>query len=206
MNNDEILQDFTRRYANTYIKVYAEDKGIEAVGHLARVRADNEKFATLEIVTKEFGTIQTNFGSEEYQIRFESPQSGAFQHGPDSNIFRRKPERQYTRGVCSGNSVLTHCHSAITGQGASFTIERVRAAFEHKVHTFKQAVDFLKAGTHRSVALERDFSICLPLRKNSDQLFLWHWGSLIGTCGPSGGIGKLYEPVFEKALAEVIHG
>jgi hypothetical protein len=206
VNNGEILQDFRRRYENTYIKLCAEQKGIEAVGWLQRVRGDDDKFATLEIKTAEFGVIQTNFGSEEYQIKFEYPPMGCFQHGPDSLVFRRRPERQYTRGLCSGNSNLAACHSTLTGVGVSFTLERVRAAFHHKVYDIKQALAGMKSGNFRSVALANNFSISLPMHKDKDLFFVWHWGSLVGACDSRGQLVKVYEPVYEKPMREVLNG
>ena len=206
MNNGEILQDFRRRYENTYIKVCVEQKGIEAVGFLYKVSGDDDKFARMEIKTAEFGVIQTTFGSEEYQIKFESPPTGAFQHGSDSILFRRRPERQYTRGICSGNSILTHCHANITGNGASFTIERIKAAFQHRTLSFKEAMAGLRAGLYRSVALKDNFSISLPMSKDKPNHLVWHWGAVVASVDGNGKLVRVYEPVFEKVLSEVIHG
>src|ERR1700742_1512274 len=104
MTNEEIVADFRRRYEGTFVHAVAENKGIKVLAHLVKVAADSERLAILSLNTQEYGTITTNLGSEEYQIRFDYPQAGVFQYGTDAMLFARKAERQYTRGFCNANA------------------------------------------------------------------------------------------------------
>jgi hypothetical protein len=205
MNNDEIVADFRRRYEGAFVQVLAEDKGVKTIGKMQRVRADPERFATLEIATSEYGLIQMNMGSDEYQIKFNFPQAGTFQCGIDAFIFERKAEKQYQRGLSSGNGRFTSVTAGLVGNVASMSLDAVKAAFDHKQYNLKAALAMLKGGTYRSVALVDNFAITLPMTTGGSY-FIWHRGTLVAGVDADGGVTKMYEPVFGKAITELIHG
>lgn len=207
MNNEEVVNDFRRRYEGTFVKVLAADKGINIVGNIRRVRSDPERFATIEILTKEYGTVHTNMGSEEYQLRFDFPKVGVFHadsvHGP--LIFYRRAEKQYTRGVGGGNSVLMSPVRAYASIAPGLGLVNVAESFNHKVYEFREAVRMLKAQGVWGVALQDDFSIVQPMSTAKPYYVIFHWQQIIATVDDKGNIMRLHEQAFEKILNEVIH-
>jgi hypothetical protein len=206
MNNDEIIADFRRRYEGTFVQVCAEQKNIKVLGKMMRVRADAEKFATLEIATREFGTIAMNMGSEEYQVKFEFPPSGVFQFAGMAIAVRRKAEKQYARGLCAGNCALVPTTANITGGAVSFGLNEVQAAYDHKTHTLGQAYTMFKLGQAKSVALRDNFSIALPMSAEKKHYYLFHNYALVGALDEEGKLVRVMEPVYEKAIAELLNG
>lgn len=205
MNNDEIVNDFRRRYEGAFIQLCAEQKGINVIGKMNKIRADNERLATLEIVTKEFGTIQMNMGSEEYQIKFAFPKAGVFQYMTDAVVFERRAEKQYQRGLSTGNGRFMSVTAPILGNASVMSLDTVKAAFDHKQFPLKVALASMKAGHMRSVALDDNFAISLPFGKTASHC-VWHRQTLVGGIDNNGKLARVYEPVFEKALLEMTHG
>jgi len=204
MSNEEIIADFRRRYEGTFVQLCAEQKGIKVIGKMKKIRPDAERLATLEIETTEFGTLQMNMGSEEYQIKFAFPPAGVFQYRTDAFIFERRAEKQYQRGLSSSNSQLRSVTAPVIGNIAVFTVETVKAAFEHKQFPLHAAMAAFKAGTARSVALNNNFAISLPFSGTSH--CLWHRQMLVGTVDGNGRLSKMFEPAFEKAVMELTNG
>jgi hypothetical protein len=188
------------------VKIVAEQKGIKVLAKLEKIRSNEDKLATLELHTKEFGILHTNLGSDEYQILFEQPQTGVFQSKTDSYCVRRRPEKQYQRGLCNANTNLQLTTSSLTGGTGIWTLDTVQAAFDHKTHTIDEAMWMFKKGTHRSVALANNLSVSLPMQKDKDSHFVWHWLTLIGQCNSKGKLLKCFEPVYETALKGVLNG
>jgi len=205
VNNEEIINDFRRRYEGTFIQLCAEQKGMKVLGKMQRVRADPDKFASLEIMTREFGTVQMNMGSDEYQIKFEFPQAGIFQYRDQACGFIRKAEKQYQRGLSAGNSRLLTSTAGITGGALALDLYTVQAAFDHKQYTLAEGLKMLRDGEAKSVALHDDWSVTLPMRKNGAH-FVFHNFTLVGSCSDKGKPIRLYQPIYEKAFTELLNG
>ena len=206
MNNEEIVQDFRRRYEGTFVMVCAEQRGIKVLGKMQRVRPDEERFATLEVATRELGTIQMNMGSEEYQIKFEFPQPGVFQCGDQAVGFIRRAEKQYQRGLSAGNSRMLTATASIVGNSINLDMVSVQAAFDHKTYPLGAALAMFKLSHAKSVALRDNYSITLPFRPNSNQHFIFHNYSLVAACDDKGKLTRLYQPLYEKAITELLNG
>jgi hypothetical protein len=206
MNNEEIVQDFRRRYEGTYVMVCAEQRGLKVLGKMNRIRADEERFATLEVTTRELGTIQMNMGSEEYQIKFEFPQPGIFQCGDQAVGFIRRAEKQYQRGLSAGNSRMLTATAGIVGNSINMDIVSVQAAFDHKTYHIGAALGMFKLGQAKSVALRDNYSVALPFRPSSTQHFIFHNYALVAACDDKGKLTRLYQPIHEKAITELLNG
>lgn len=207
MNTQEIVQDFRRRYENTFVQVSMEQKGVKVLGRMVQIAEDSDKLAVMQIDTKTFGRLMVNFGSEEYQIRFEQPKSGVFQFKHGAQVWCRRPERQYTRGVCASNAAIVPTTNKITGGigAVSFSLDSVHAAFEHQTYGMSFAMKALNGGKCRSVALHNDFSVALPMTPGG-YYYVFHWLNLVGAVDKEGKLVHVYEPVYEQALKELTNG
>lgn len=207
MNNDEIVQDFRRRYEGTFVHVVSEQKGIRVLAKMAAVKADPENLAKLDLRTAEFGTISTNLGSEEYQIRFDYPQVGVFQFRKEAIIYQRKPERQYTRGLSVANASFVLTHSVLSGRGGvSLDLHSVKAAFDHITLSWAEAMKGMDSKKYRSVALRNNFSVSLPFSKDKKHFVVWQGLEPVAVVTQSGLIVRMLEPVYKSLLEEILRG
>jgi hypothetical protein len=206
MNNDEIVQDFRRRYHGTYVRLINQEKRINVIASVRDVNAHSENLATLDLLTQEYGMVHTNMGSDEYEIRFDFPDTGVFQSGMDAAYVFRKAEKQYTRGFCPGNSGIMSVHHNITGRGVgSMSLKLVKAAFDHQTYTFRAALALFRMKRARSVALENNFSICLPFQEGGKGYPIFHKIQPVALVTDKGVILRMFEPVFKQSLEEILN-
>jgi hypothetical protein len=209
MNNEEILTDFRRRWENTYLFLekaegtFGPAVGKEVLAHVSAVAASPEHLATLVLTTQKLGKLHINFDSDEYQLVFKTPPVGIFQCGKDVGFFRRRCERQYTRGICSANSVLASVPHRYAGNTLSLRLDTVQAAFLGATYTLPAALSGLQNGSWRSVALDNQFSLSLSLNKDLSDYVVWHWDIPIAKCNDKGQITVIYADVYKKVLYEL---
>lgn len=206
MTNEEIVNDFRRRYEGTFVQLCAEQRGVKVLGRITRVRADPERLANLEIQTRELGTVQMNIGSEEYQVKFEFPQPGIFQYKEWAIGFVRRAEKQYQRGLSAGNSRVMTSAGTIIGQAVSLDMNTVQAAFDHKTYNLRDGMKMLGDLNVKSVALHDNYSVCLPMRRDGTNHFIFHNYTLVGACDAKGKLTRVYQPVYKKPLTELFNG
>lgn len=202
MNNEEVLADFRRRYENTIVLLCPEGKE-EVLALIRAVDYDSNCVGRLHIQTKEYGELSMAMGSNEYTIKFKYPEYGVFQHGVEALYYYRTPQRQYQRGISSGNSVLSYANN-MAGGGNQLTLNTVKAAFEHKTHTFKEAMGMLTNRKARSVALSNNYSIGLNTSL-TDGLLLNHHRNIVALVSQdTGKISECLESSYSKILDRVL--
>lgn len=202
MNNEEALQDFRRRYEQTIVVLCPEGKE-EVLANIRAVDSDPNCIARLHIQTKEYGELSMAMGSSEYTIKFKYPEYGVFQHGTDALYYYRTPQRQYQRGISSGNSVLTYANM-MAGGSNQLTLNTVKSAFDHKTHTFKDAMGMLTNRKARSVALSSNYSIGLNTSLTDGYLLNHHRNIVARVDKSSGKILECLEGSYTKILDRVV--
>ena|SRR5579864_2936748 len=201
MNNQEIVADFRRRWEGTYAWLFMEQVNDETLVHIDRVEDDSDKVATLTVTSGKYGQMVLNFGSSEHELRFKYPPVGVFQFGDDVYMFRRRPARQYRRGICPDNSLLWNVTRGLVGNRARFDAKEVQAAFEHKTFSEAEALKMLAKGM-KGVALSHNFAVTLPIEEGNPDYILWHWNYPVARMDKEGKITRVYEKQYTSYLAE----
>jgi hypothetical protein len=204
MTNDEVIQDFRRRYEGTFVFLKMENSGIETLCRVDQVEYSSSKIGVLHLTSEKFGSLKINIGSDTHSLKFKSPKPGVFQHGRDAFLFHRRPARQYRRGVCADNSVLWNVTRSVVGSLTRWNAAEVQAAFDHQVSSLPEALQQLDKGTARSVALPDNFSVSLSPFDSPD-LVVWNWSYPIAKCDGKGKLTHIYEDVFKPQLEEMFN-
>jgi hypothetical protein len=202
MNNGEVVNDFRRRYEGTYVFLKMERTGVETLVKVSRVEDSSTKIGILYLESPEYGALTLNLGSDGHHLKFKYPPVGVFQHGRDAFLFRRRPSRQYRRGICSDNSLMYNVTSSVVGPLSRWSAEEVQDAFNHKVSTPKQAFELLATNKARSVALDNNFSISKSPFETPDYV-IWNWQFPVARISEKGVLGKVYEEVFRQDLLNI---
>jgi hypothetical protein len=202
MNQEEIVQDFRRRYEGTFIFVQEPSSTEERLFHVDAVEASYSKLGTIHLNSPEVGRIRINFGSA-HTLRFAPTPVGVFQHERDACICRRKPVKQYRRGLCYDNTFLSIVTSLVYKCDLPFHYETVSSAYERKTYTMKEALSMLSTNKYRSVALSNNYSVSLPFTK-TDKYVLLFWDVAIATLYPNGTIHMILENLFAPQVNQIL--
>ena len=203
MTNEEVLQDFRRRYQGTFVFLKMEQRGIETLVKVDQVEDSVSKVGVLRLSSDEFGTMTLNIGSEGHSLVFKYPPVGVFQHGGEAYMFRRKPVRQYARGICASNSQMWNVTHSFVGNLTQWSAREIVSAFEGRKFNLGEALELLnKYKTHRSVALHDNFTISKSVFENPEYI-IWNWGSPIARCTTKGEVTKVYEEVYTNILKDL---
>jgi hypothetical protein len=203
----EILNDFKRRYEESYIWVAPPNSNDEeSLFFVNKITSDRKSIANLELTSPEYGKIILNMGTA-HTLKFKYPPVGVFQNGKDAYMFRRIPAKQYKYGLYNGNSLVVPVFNMITAQSIrpsrdQLKFDDVLAAFRGEQYTFNDAIKMLGSGKYRAVALRRNFSLCLsPLAK--ENYVLLHWETPVAIVDVSGNVLFMYEKSFESVIKQV---
>ncbi len=143
--------------------------------------------------------MQLNFGSAGHSLQFRYPPVGVFQCGKEAFIFRRRPARQYRRGICMDNSLLSNVTRFVVGNRAKWNMQEISAAFKHHTFTKSEALTLLGAGKVGSVALPENYALSLSVDMKPDYL-MFHWSNPIARIDASGKFTTVYESSYESVL------
>lgn len=182
MTPNEILRDFRTKYLGTYAWVRLPDSGKEVLCSIDAVAENRDRQAVVQLSSNEYGKLVINFASN-HEMKFRFPNVGSFQHGKDSLIVRRRaPHRQYQRGLGAANHEVFTCTAGLTGDvfpEPGVNLDTMASAFKAEKYRARDAFAVLGKGKHRSVALDGNYSLSLPLDERADYM-LWCGMSLIG--------------------------
>lgn len=199
MTNNEVLQDFIRRYSGTFVFVVFPDSSEENLFHVDNIEPNEDKLATLSLSSPDYGKIIINYGTA-HTLKFKYPKSGVYQHGTDACLFRRVPQKQYKHGICTGNSMCapTWQHYA-RNTGITLSHETLASAFEGKTFKFSEAVKMLASKKYRSVALKDNYSLMLSTTSSEGYILLF-WDYPVAYVTAKGEVQKVLEPAFENSI------
>lgn len=199
MNNQEVVADFRRRWEQSYAWLFMEKQNEEVLIFINRVEDNNDKVASIVCTSNKYGGLVLNLGSEEHELRFKYPPVGVFQCGDDVFLFRRRPARQYRRGICADNSVLWNITRGIVGNRARFNATEVQAAFDHVTYRESSALKLLNGGKFRGVALHNNYAMTLSMDTSKDYI-LWHWDAPIARMNTEGKVTQILEKSYSVPI------
>lgn len=205
MDNAAALDDFRRRWDQTYVWLKIKNKGIETLVLVRQVEYDANKVGVLHLESADYGLMTINLGSSDHSLLFRNPPVGVFQHGQNALLFRRRPARQWRRGICSDNSWIVPVTRTFAGGRTALDLGTVESAFKHRVLTKSDALAALNEKRAKSVALDSNLSISLSMVK-SPEYVVFFWDDVVGRCDEKGRLTMVYEKVMASKLAEVFDG
>ena len=200
MNNNEVLTDFSRRYAQTYVFVVFPDSSEESLFHVDAIDLNPDKLATMQMSSPDYGKIILNFGTS-HTLKFKYPNVGVYQHGKDAVMFQRLPAKQYKHGICSGNSYFGPVWHRIMHGTNWIGHEIIMDAFVGKTFKFTEALKMLASKKYRSVALRNNFSLMLSTT-STEGLILLFWDMPVAFVNQQGEV-QVLENTFENAIKQV---
>lgn len=202
MTPEEIVQDFARRYNGTFVFVQEPNGDEEHLFKIDQVEGDATRLGVLHLSSNEVGRIKLNFGSA-HTIKFIPAPVGVFQHQGKAYTCRRRPQRQFRRGICSDNTEINTVTYAFTRDRAGFSYELVADAFKRQVYPLKDALAMLDSKNYKSVALPRNFSLSAPFTKTKDSL-LFFWDVPVAKVNKDGKPTIIYEAALEAQIRQVL--
>ncbi len=201
MNNNEVLNDFRRRWEGTFVWLSIDDKKTEELVRLDTIEASSTKVATLHLTSDRIGKLSINYGSEGHSLQFRYPPVGVFQFNQEAYAFYRRPERQYRRGICADNSWMWNTTRNLCGNRCRWTAQEVRAAFEHETYSIPTALTLLEKGC-KGVALDGNFSLTLSMFDTPDYV-LFHWSHPVARVNKKGVITHVYEAAYKTLINQL---
>lgn len=203
MDNDEVLQDFRRRWEDTYVWLKMKSKATETLVHVRAVERNEDKIGTIHLESGELGALTINMGSADHSLKFKYPQSGVFQYKNHAAYFRRRPSRQWKRGLCVENSTVRSVVTMLTGNTVPYNVNTLQSAFDHKVFSKSMALELLESNRAKSVALSDNLSLSLSMTDNPDYM-IFFWDHVIGRCSNKGEVTILFDKVMDEICQRVL--
>ncbi len=204
MNQQEIIQEFARRYQDSFIWVRMPEDVEESMFYVEKVTYDEERLAVLSLTSPEFGRIVINMATT-HKLKFKYPPVGVYQHGKDAYVFRRSPAKQYKHGIYAGNSLMYPVYADLIGQNHrrdNLNFEEVAAAYKAKAYAFSAALTMLKSGKYRSVALRDNYALVLSMTA-SEGYTLMYWETPVAMVDTEGKVTHVYEASFNNVVEAV---
>lgn len=167
----ETLEDFRRRYKNTY--VFLKIKG---ENHLVSYESDNEE--DFSFYSGKYGNILVDEETAREAISFSFPSAGLYNVDGQAVFFCRNPLRQWKRAPCPDNvsisPILKELQLNIAFPEISFkTMEQVFFP------EYPNSLEEVEEVTH-SLALNKSFALSASHTENPENWILWFNTSPIG--------------------------
>jgi hypothetical protein len=199
MNNEQVLQDFRRRYEGTFIHLELHAEQREVIAYVKAVISHPDRVGILDLDTEEYGTLQLNLGSDGHTLKFKYPPVGVFQHNNHAALFFRRPMRQYRRGLCTDNSVLTSTARLFGTPAIGLSYHSLKSAFLHKTYNTNEALGMIPKT--KSVALDDNLTLmCSPFEDKTVGVILHYQQPIAQINVNKGTILVVHEKVYEEML------
>jgi len=203
MTQDEIVAEFRKKYEGTYIYVQEPNSIEENLFYVRSIEPSSDKVGILNLESDNIGKIRLNFGSA-HTLKFLQAPVGVFQSGPDAMFCRRKPGRQWRRGICSDNTTInTTVSQVVQNRRGEFDFNLVQDAFAGAFTSLKDAFAKLNSKKFRSVALFEGFSLSQAF-VNSPDYVLFFWDLAVAKISPAGKVSLVLEPIFTKQILQLL--
>lgn len=176
-------RDFRQRYEGTYGMFTHPETKKKTLVYLTSVRDETLTFQ--DKAATQF-TAKADVGVE---FEFIPVSKKIFKQGKDLLFIRRRPQRQFQRGLSNGNASITNL---LTGRELDFSFARVEALYSAEIPDVHKQLKELAAG-ETSCAI---FSDMFGITGNT----LWLYNIRIGTF--EGGRAVLNDATFRQELVD----
>lgn len=201
INLDQLYVDFKQRYEHTYIRTQFPQSPTKDVFFVESVK-QGEKYPILCLRNDKVGAVQLNYDSES-KILFDAPPLGYFWFDHKvALLYRRLSTRQWKRGICAGNSVITNGYmNHLWIINVPLSLVTLEAAYQHQHATFETAIDLLSSIKALSIPLSDHLAIGLsPLADGL--LIVWYEDTPIAKYHLTACRLHLFEKHFEQEVTD----
>jgi hypothetical protein len=202
VNQQQVLADFRRRYEGTFVFVEFPDSQKEALFKVDRIEESDSTVGIVCLSSNEYGKIRLNFATD-HTIKFKYPPVGVFQNGNQAFFFRRLPAKQYSRGICQGNSDVFAVTNGLYRYPTTLNFTTVDNAFKAQTFGVKEALAMLKGGKHISVALRDGFALSLSLSTQKG-LIMYYFDLPVAWLTEDGDISTIMEETYSDQIKQVL--
>lgn len=170
--------DFCQWYQNTFFRVTLPHLNKQIVVFFHGV--SNSKKGTFVATSQEYNDLVLNFNSS-LSVDFSPPPVRVFGHEGIVYSYERLPARQWSRGVCSNNSLISNMLQKVGLPSPKLSIPILESAWNYKHDkTIIDAVLKLKSKDIISTALSDNFWISESINDKIKEYPLWYNHRLIG--------------------------
>ena len=201
LDRRQLHADFRQRYEHTYIRVKFPNAQQKMVFYVDAIQIA-DKLPILTLNNEDVGAIKLNYDTEA-DLFFDSPPSGYFFHDDKVALyFSRVCQRQWKRGISSGNTRIGSPYgNYFRLPCAQLQESSLASAFKGIVHHFSEALALLTAQKALSVPISSHLAVGLNVT-DSTTFILWFGYIPIGEVMSGGSVIRLHERHFEQEVID----
>lgn len=206
--------EFTKQYDKTFIRVKFEGSKAHQVVVIKGCVSDDENNPYIIVQNPVIGQCTVNWKESKQNIDYTFPKVGLFNHDSGFFMFHRFPDRQWKRGISSGNShvsdplftVKNHLGRLglapyISSRVEFQTLSSAFSGFYPK--SIDEAIELLLAPRQLGVALDGMFGITKS-PTDSPVWLLWKHLSVIGYIHPKEHQLEVVESTFQQEVSDFL--
>lgn len=157
----ERLDDFYKKYNNTYIRYIHPITSAKFVGFVDTINLDEQ---TISLNCDELGLVMLKYPQCLANVDLETPSSGLFNHNEHALYLFKSPVRQWHRGMCASNHEIYNPFRKLFFEGVyrpTFGRAVVNAIFSERYFTdVAEAVQLINSkSTLKSLAITRNLML-----------------------------------------------
>jgi hypothetical protein len=209
------FEEFRKQYEKTFIRIKFESSKDYHVVSVRQCVADDDKKPYIVVHNPKLGQCAINWNETKQDIDYSFPQIGLFNHRDRFLMFHRFPDRQWKRGVSSGNSHIADplrdillrvpdlrgmIHNSVSVDYPALT-----SAYHPDYPTnIDEALERLEKPNQLGICLNPVFGITKNPTKNEDYL-MWKHLSIVGTLNKVVRTIRIEEPTFRQEVIDYIN-
>lgn len=213
MQLNQIIHELHRKYDRTFIFIEVGGREVLAyVNSLTVVGDGNDAYGEIVLSTKEYGKLSYKIPTTQ-QLIFRVPRTTTFQLGKHACFVTRAPARQWQRGLCAHNTLITNLSAYILNGGAGaasnilFGLESVQAAYDGQTYpNVESGIEAMLKGDACSVALPDSWAMTLSPTKEQDGFPLLYKMLTVARVSKEGRLLRMCQPHFANAVNLVLEG
>jgi hypothetical protein len=196
----ESLEDFTKKYAKTYVRAKCNKADEFNLAFIQHVDGDG-----IVLESKESGSIMLRYREETFEnlIDLDPPHSGLFNHNGYALVLFKTPARQWRRGMCNENHEIYNPFRKLLNEGVyrpGFNFSSIAAMYTPRfVCDPAEATGMLSKDTH-SVALSNKLMISKSPLDTTDNPIVWFGCTPIGTV--KGKRFQIEDEIFQQEVED----
>lgn len=212
--NEQFVRDSSRRYANSYVAVKCSEFSETVPIYVRDIGFNDSGVPSLYSICLDGGMeVKHEFNFKEVEI-LPTPKSRVFDARGITFVYKRKTDRQWTRGISGNNSFLyspiafmLECLQNKTkkcevqyDKTDAWSLEVVGSLFNDIKTPFTMALSLLDSGKTISKTITRNNFISLSPKDGT--YLLWYMDRVIASFSPSTYSAEVLEPLYYQEVRD----
>lgn len=205
--DEQTVRDLNRKYTATVVQIRNRETGASEVVIVNDISLNDSGVAQIRF-TKSDG-VRDSKKLKNYDL-LDAPDSGVFEYKGVVCYYKRRPERQWRRGICPDNSTLdspllqmiydTGGIVHIDQQFDLFSPDALQDLFYPNPASLRDAISQLDAGTKISATVtQKNF---VSVSEMEDKYILWRMNKPLCEFVPSSRTAKCYDGIYNQEVAD----